>query len=145
MLKKKELRKIEIENKISKIFELLESIENIIPDKFEKFSKDDIVRDAIYKRVEVAIQDLIDIFYIINSDMRYGMPEVEDDITEHLKKNSVISDKSAIIFNEMKGFRNLLVHRYGDIDDKKAYFSIKAGLKDFELVIGEIEKFLKSH
>jgi len=45
----------------------------------------------------------------------------------------------------MKKFRNVLVHKYGDIDDKKAYEDIKEGLKDFEHIINEIEKFLKKY
>jgi len=45
----------------------------------------------------------------------------------------------------MKKFRNILVHKYGEIDDKKAYDEINKGLKDFEKIIKEIEKFLGEH
>ena len=44
----------------------------------------------------------------------------------------------------MKSFRNILVHKYGEIDDKKAFENIKEGIKDFELIVSEIEDFLKS-
>ena len=43
----------------------------------------------------------------------------------------------------MKGFRNILVHRYGEIDDDIAYEEIKNGLKDFEEFEKEIESFLE--
>ena len=33
----------------------------------------------------------------------------------------------------MKGFRNILVHKYGEIDDRKAYQDIKNGLEDFSI------------
>ena len=41
----------------------------------------------------------------------------------------------------MKGFRNILAHRYGKINDEQAYEDVKDGLKDFELIINEIEEF----
>lgn len=43
------------------------------------------------------------------------------------------------IIVRMRGFRNFLVHRYGSIDDRKAYKDIKEGLKDFEKVFKAFE------
>lgn len=145
MLKRNELRKEEIQNKIVKTMDIIESIKKIIPKEFEEFKKDDIIKDAIYKRIESSIQNLVDVCYIINSDLRLGMPEVEDDIIEHIEKNKILSKKSVDILRKMKQFRNILVHRYGDVNDKQAFENIKEGLKDFELVIKEIENFLKKH
>ena len=45
----------------------------------------------------------------------------------------------------MRGFRNILVHRYGDINDEISYNNIKNGLKDFDAFIDEIETFLKKN
>lgn len=44
--------------------------------------------------------------------------------------------------DEMKGFHNILVHRYGEIDDGKAYFSLQEELNDFSLFEKEIKSFL---
>jgi len=46
---------------------------------------------------------------------------------------------------QMKGFRNILVHRYGRIDDKRAFADIKSGIGDFEKFRREAESFLKKH
>ncbi|MBS7247722.1 MAG: HepT-like ribonuclease domain-containing protein [Candidatus Jordarchaeales archaeon] len=46
---------------------------------------------------------------------------------------------------EMKGFRKVLVHGYGEIDDGLAFEAIKNGLSVFETFILEIEKFLRSY
>ena len=43
----------------------------------------------------------------------------------------------------MKRFINILVHRYGEINDNLAYETITEGLKDFEFFINEINNFLK--
>lgn len=45
---------------------------------------------------------------------------------------------------EMKGFRNILVHRYGKKDDRKVYEYLTHELRDFEKFEGEIKKYLKS-
>ncbi len=45
---------------------------------------------------------------------------------------------------KMKGFRNILVHRYGKIDDKLAYYILKENIDDFRLFMQAIEEFLKN-
>ena len=42
-----------------------------------------------------------------------------------LKNAGILSDDVIKQIKEMKGFRNLLVHRYGPLDDKVAYEDIK--------------------
>ena len=44
----------------------------------------------------------------------------------------------------MKGFRNILVHRYGKIDDKLAFEVLKENIGDFYDFIKGIGKFLES-
>lgn len=43
----------------------------------------------------------------------------------------------------MKGFRNILVHEYGEVDDRIVYEAVKARLIDFELFKREIMKTLE--
>ena len=45
----------------------------------------------------------------------------------------------------MKRFRNILVHKYGKINDSIAFETISDGLKDFEMIINEIEKVIKKY
>ncbi len=44
----------------------------------------------------------------------------------------------------MKGFRNALAHRYGDIDDEVAYENITKGFQDFQNFKEAIEKYLEN-
>jgi len=44
----------------------------------------------------------------------------------------------------MARFRNLLVHRYGKIDDERIWTILQEDLKDFELFISKIERFISS-
>ena len=144
-MKQKKLRKNRIEEKLTNTVNIIDSISDKIPEDFYSFKKMDLEKDGIYKRIESAIQNLIDICSIINSDLRLGIPEEEDQIINNLEKKNIISKKISGLIKEMKGFRNILVHKYGEISDKKAYESIKQGLQDFELIINEFEKFLIKH
>ena len=40
----------------------------------------------------------------------------------------------------MKGFRNILVHKYGVVDDELVFEMLSEKLGDFELIIKEILK-----
>lgn len=53
-----------------------------------------------------------------------------------MKKGEDIIEK----IQEMKGFRNLLVHRNGPLDDEMAFTDIKEGLEDFQDIFEEIKR-----
>lgn len=42
----------------------------------------------------------------------------------------------------MKGFRNIVVHRYGSIDDKLAFQTLQEHLEDFQYFTRQVEDFL---
>jgi uncharacterized protein YutE (UPF0331/DUF86 family) len=142
-MKSNVLRRKEIEKKLSDISDSFEIVSDNLPDNFSDFLTLGIKKDGIYKRVEFAIESAIDILNIINSDLRFGTPENEDGIITNMEKNKILSRNTIENLRRMKGFRNILVHRYGEINDEEAYENISKGLKDFELIIGEIEGFLK--
>ncbi|MEK6914726.1 MAG: DUF86 domain-containing protein [Nanoarchaeota archaeon] len=144
-MQKKQIDKEKIKNKILEASETIDSISEKMPENFEDFENLGFVKDGIYKRIEFAIQNIIDICYLINSGLKLGIPEVEDDIFSHLKNNNILSKKTMNLIEEMKGFRNILVHKYGQIEDDKAFESITNGLKDFETIFNELEKFLKNN
>ncbi len=138
------IRKEIVLSKLRMLKNSLHYIKEFLPSDF-KFLEDRKDKNALYKETEFAIQLMIDICAVINSDISKEMPSDEDSIINSLEKNGVLSGRITRILHEMKGFRNILVHRYGEIDDKIAYESIKNGLRDFGVFIIEIEKFLNKH
>jgi len=144
-MKGKILRKKEIERKLSDISDSVEIVEENIPPDFSVFSTLGLKKDGIYKKIEFAIESMIDILNIINSDLRFGTPENEEDIIKNMDKNKVFDKKILDVVNKMKGFRNILVHRYGEISDEQAYESIKEGIGDFENFVKEVEVFLRNN
>lgn len=143
MIKRKELRKQLIDSKIDKIVDSADFVGENLPKEFEDFKNSRILKNALYKEIEFAIENIIDICNIVNADLRLGVPEVEDDIFDNLEEKKIFDKKIVDLIREMKGFRNILVHKYGEINDEQAFENIKEGLKDFELFINEVEKLLK--
>ena len=143
-MKEKKLRKKLIDSKIMKLRVSLDFIEENLPKEYEDFDNK-IIKNAIYKETEYAIELVMDFFSIINSDLRLGMPNEDADIIENFEKNQIFSKDLLKTAKEMKKFRNILVHKYGDINDEEAYENIKEGLSDFEKIIKEAEDFLIAH
>jgi len=139
------IREKEIEKKLSDISDNIEVIQDNLPEKFSDFVLLGLKKDGIYKRVEFTIESVIDVLNIINSDLRFGTPESEEGIIDNIEKNKVISKSTLNAVRKMKGFRNILVHRYGEINDEESYENISKGLKDFEDFIKEISIFLRRH
>jgi uncharacterized protein YutE (UPF0331/DUF86 family) len=130
--------------KLKEIKDSLTKIKNNLPKTLEEFLDLGLIKDGIYKRVEFMIENVLDICKIINTDLNLGLPKKDVDIIENLMKHKIISKEMGEKIKEMKSFRNILVHVYGEIDDEIAYEEIKNGLKDFEDFEKEIESFLKA-
>ena len=144
-LKPKKLRVNRIKSKMGQIIDDINYVGESFPETFEEFVQNGIAKHGIYKLIENSIENIIQICSIINSDLDLGVPETEESILDHLEIKNIFSKKIISILKEMKKFRNILVHRYGEIDDEKAYETIKEGLKDFELFVDEVDKILKSN
>ncbi len=102
-----------------------------------------LVKDGIYKRAEYAIENVWDICSIINTDLGEGIPYEEINIPDNLIRARIIDSTLGAKLKVMKGFRNIMVHRYGDIDDRLAFKTLKNHLEDFQDFIDQIEDFLK--
>jgi len=102
-----------------------------------------LIKDGIYKRIEFAIENVFDICAIINTDLELGIPSDDKDIIENLVRNEILSEEMGEKLKAMKGFRNIVVHRYGRIDDRIAFEILKENLPDFYAFIRKIEEFLE--
>ena len=134
-----------IRTKIKAIEESLKLVEKHLPDTFEEFSGLELVKDGIYKRLEFCIENVFDICAVINTDLELGIPESDENIVDNLARNNVINGELEEKLKSMRGFRNILVHRYGSINDELAFSIMKDCLQDFSKFIGEIEGFIEEN
>jgi len=136
------MRKEIILSKISEIEESLSLIEENIPEDFEEFENLGLLKDGIYKRIQYMIENILDICAIINSDLQFIPPGEEDDIINNLVKKEILSQSMGNKIKEFKEFRDIIVHRYGKIDDKLSFELIHENLSDFNKIIEKIKTII---
>ena len=144
-MKRGRLREDVIRVKIAEIHECVDLVRDNLPKTYDAFSRLGIIKDGIYKRMEFAIEDVFDICAVINTDRVLGIPGADEEILNNLVVAGILSPGIIDTVRRMRGFRNIVVHRYGKIDDRLAFDLLNEELGDFDQFIGEIEKFLSGH
>lgn len=138
-MKDKSLRKFDAAQDSVKL------VRDNLPDSYQQFQEmSQLERDGIYKNIEFAIQNVLDICAIILKQEDLRVPASDENMLEELQEAKVLSQDVIEIITTMKGFRNYLVHKYGEVSDKVAYQDIKEGLGDFEQVFAEIKNYISS-
>ena len=66
--------------------------------------------------LQLAIQAAMDVASHVVSDERLGEPRTNRDLFDSIGRAGLISPELGEVLGDMAGFRNLLVHGYGDID-----------------------------
>ena len=119
----------------------LSEFRQIMPASFTQFKKVEKKR-ACERLLQVSIECVIDVCALIVSGLRLGLPSEEDDLFERLEESGIISSDMKEALKKMKGFRNLLVHEYGRVDDEIVYDRVRNRLNDFIDFKKEITKVL---
>lgn len=130
-----------VNQKLKEIEDNLELIKENLPSTEKAFVGLGLVKDGIYKRLEFSIQNLIDIFSMVYSSLNIGVPTDLDDIFEGLRQKKILPDNIITLVQDMKGLRNILIHRYGEINDSTVYELLTEQLDDFDKIMVAIEKY----
>ena len=135
--------KDKILSKLDLMHQYLDELQDILPQDVEEYIQNMTQRRACEKTIELAIETVIDIASIIISEERLRVPQSEEDIFNLLEKKKILSKSLIQKVRQMKGFRNILVHKYGDVEDERAYAYLEHERNDFALFEKEIKQFLK--
>jgi uncharacterized protein YutE (UPF0331/DUF86 family) len=109
----------------------------------EKLNEDYMLRSAIERNFQLALESVLDIGEIIISMRELEKPEDYKEIIEILGKHDVLPRDFAKKFAPAAGFRNILVHKYTDVDTDELYEHLRQDLKDFDFFAESIAKFIK--
>ncbi len=139
-----EIRDTAIRIKLQEMTESVDMAKKHLPNSADSFRQLGIVKDGIYKRIEYAVENVFDICAVLNTDLHLGVPGTDEDILENLVQHGVLAPEMRQNLKAMKGFRNIVVHRYGAIDDVLAFSILKDHIGDFSLFRQEVERFLQS-
>lgn len=129
--------------KIDALNGYLQELREIHPANFEEYKRIE-KRRACERLLQVSIECIIDICGLIVTGLRLGLPAEEDDLFEKLEQSRIISPARKEGLKRMKGFRNILVHEYGRVDNLMVYEILQERLNDFETFKREILEALST-
>lgn len=129
--------------KIDEMDSYLEELESIKPSSFEEYKNSIEKKRACERLLQIAIESVLDICNILISGLKLGLPSTEEEIFQKLESKKIISHRMAEILNEMKGFRNILVHKYGVVNDELVFENLSEKLEDFDKFKEEILNYIK--
>jgi len=121
----------------------LKELREILPASFGEYKKIE-KRRACERLLQVSIECVIDICGLMVIGLRLGLPAEEDDLFEKLEQAGIITSPRKQSLQKMKGFRNILVHEYGQVDDVIVYEVLQNNLNDFEAFKQEILQAIKA-
>jgi uncharacterized protein YutE (UPF0331/DUF86 family) len=129
-------------SKVSELDGYLAELASLAPRDFEAYQRTETKR-ACERLLQIAVEAVIAICHLFVTGLRLGLPAEENDIFEKLERKGIISGTQKETLRQMKGFRNILVHEYGEIDDRIVYEAVKNRPVDFEAFKREMLKALK--
>ena len=128
---------------LSKLDEMgrhLDKIKEIAPDSIEEYEEDEVTRRAIERLLHISIEAVIDVSYILVKELRLGLPTSEESYFDKLS-GKVLTPQMVEKLKDMRRFRNVMVHRYGKVDDVRVYYVVWNRLSDLYEFKGEVLEF----
>lgn len=119
----------------------LDSLRPATRGEFEATEK----KRACERLLQISIETVVSICQLFVVGLRLGLPSEENDVFEKLSRAEVVSPALAKTLHQMKGFRNVLVHEYGDVDDDLVFLFLTRGTADFLLFRQEILAAIARH
>lgn len=136
------LDKERILSKIGTLDGYLEELRQIAPKTIKDYYKIEKKR-ACERLLQISIECVIEICGLMVSGLKLGLPGEDNDLFEKLKRAGVLSASLTSKLQRMKGFRNILVHEYGEIRDDVVLQILRKNLKDFSIFKRSIIKRIK--
>ena len=125
-----------INDKIKEIEKFLEELEDIIPSNLEEYEKDFKTKAACERYAEKIIEAVVDLAYLVIKYKKLELPEGDAHSFDILTENKLISKELSEKLKDAKSMRNILAHKYGEINDKIVFNSLK------EELINDINQFI---
>jgi len=132
-----------IRDKLSELQSYLIELEEDIPDSMDEYLKQRMTKRACERTFQLACEDVLDICNLIIAGRGFMLPKDNRDAIGKLTENKIIPEKLSSRLQDMVSFRNLLVHRYGKVDDNRVYLHLKEETIDLYKFIEVIDDFIE--
>ena len=121
----------------------LQDLEERLPQTLSEYNKDIEKQRFCERTLQLLIEVCIDIAHLFVKELKMGLPDEEESVFEKLMEKEVISEETFEKLKEMKKFRNVLIHRYKQINNSLVFKNAKENREDFLDFKKEILSFLK--
>lgn len=122
----------QVQAKLALLADTIARLRALDPGSFEAFRADDRNADAALRRLQVAIQILIDVGSHLVARLGLGAPETSTDLLVRLESAGKLPAGAAARFGRIFAFRNRIVHLYDRVDDEVVYTIVASDLSDLE-------------
>src|SRR5262249_40164431 len=129
--------------RLSELEGYLQELRAIAPASFEEFLRTEKKR-ACERLLQIAVEAVIDICHLLVVGMRLGLPSEENDLIVKLERAGILSADVSAILKKMRGFRNILVHEYGEVNDRIVFAAATSDFEDFDRFRREVLAALPS-
>jgi len=137
------LDKNRILSKLDELNSYLVELEEVMPRNYEGYVNSIEKRRSCERLLHISVECVIDVCSLMVKGLRLGLPSGEEDLFERLERKKIVSGRMKEKLKLMRGFRNVLVHRYGEVDDELVFENLKS-IEDFKDFSKEITSFLKT-
>ncbi len=127
--------------KLDELNNYLKEINEDYPENYKRYLKN---KRKYERLLHLSIEVVIDVCSLILKEKGSGVPSDTGKIFDELIKEDVFEEKFGETLKEMKAFRNILVHRYGEVDDRKTYNQLN-NLDDFKEFKKHVLNYLKEN
>lgn len=121
----------------------LADLEQMQPEEPERYLADTVLRRALERTLQLALEASLDIGHAVIALARFRSPTDYRDTFAVLGEAGVIDARLALRLQDMAGFRNLLVHEYTRLDDRRVYEIIKSSLPDLAAYAEAIAAYVR--
>ena len=133
-----------LSRKISQLRGYLDALDQSRDIDWKKYQQDIRVKAFVERYLHLSIEGVCDIANHIISFEQWKEPQSYRDLFVILYENHVIPQEYLSKFQNMASFRNILVHRYDQIEDEVVFGIFSNRLNDFYLFVEIIRKWVES-
>lgn len=101
----------------------------------------DLWLDAVKYLFVTAIEGCVDVAQHVAASERWRAPDSNGDAIRLLAEHDVVTSEAAAAIASAVGFRNVLVHRYIDVDDALVVDAL-GQLTDFDAFVAQVSHWL---
>ncbi|NIQ07680.1 MAG: DUF86 domain-containing protein [Candidatus Korarchaeota archaeon] len=131
-----------IESRFDIIEENMKYLQKVQKVEYFSFAENFEKIQAVKHSLQECIEACIDVANHLISALILQRADTYTEMFLILSQNEIISHELAKKLAEMAKFRNLLVHRYADIDTKRLYNILQRELTDIQAFMREISRYL---